>query len=366
MTRRPRGVRAGAPPAVLLIASFVPVSCAGTSGEPATPALAPPRLDDSSRGPGPSAAPRPLPASPLAYAPTSAAVAPPREEAASLPPGVLRRVGGREVTAADLGEHVLRYEPEVALRALDAVAEAVLVGQEAAREGVTVAGAVVDAAAAAVLEERRRALRLDWGAAADLDAVLRERYGRSPEAFRDDVRAAVHVRLLRDRLVRLSQLREDGIEIRVLVLPDEATAAEAARQVRGGADPTLLARRIGARPPASPAPMTRGDVPEPALREALFSAAPGAVLDPVPFDAETPGRDGETTRAWQVFKVVRSWRGSDAPWAEIGPAVEASLASAPVRESEARRWRSALEARADAAPSEAGAAKGLGPDPETR
>ena len=96
----------------------------------------------------------------------------------------------------------------------------------------------------------------------------------------------------------------------------------------------------------------------------------GTVLDPVPFDAEAPGRAGETVRAWQVFKVVRVWRGSPAPWTSIGADVVASLAAAPVRESEVRRWRARAAEAASADPAAGnggdGAAKGLAPRREAR
>jgi len=296
------------------------------------------------------------------------------------PAGVLRRIGGRTVTAADVGEHVLRHDPEAALRAIEVLAEAAVVEEEAALEGVSVPEAAAEAATDRAMEERRRSIRLDHGAGVDPDAVLVERYGRTPAAVREDLRAAVRTRMLRDRLVRLSQVRADGVEIRVIVFPDEASAAAAARQVRGGADPTLLARKLGLRAPAAPPPLTREDVPEPAVRESLFGAASGAVLDPMPFDAEDPARPGETRRAWQVFKVVRSWRGSEAPWAEIAAEVEASLAAAPVREAEVRRWRARAEARIAAAAAARGttaapdgtpesaddAAKGLAPPADAR
>jgi hypothetical protein len=96
---------------------------------------------------------------------------------------------------------------------------------------------------------------------------------------------------------------------------------------------TLLSDRAGVRRPAAPAPAARGEIPEKELEAKLFSAAAGDVLDPVPFEA--PGKG----TFWQVFKVVRAWRGTGGPWDTVEARVEDSLRTSPVSEDEYRRWR---------------------------
>lgn len=367
-----RAARAGGAAALLGLAGCAlepaapprPAPGASDAAAPKPGPARPPRLPaaawvESAAAPPPASLPAPTARGPSA--PVRVAAGPPEE------PAPIVRVGQRTVTTADLGDHVLRYEPETALRALDALAEAALVEQEAVREGVTADPATVRAAVDRAVEERRRGVRLEYGAGAELEDVLRERHGRSLVEFRDDVALAERLRLLRDRLVRLSQMREDGVEIRVLVLPEAEVAAGSVEQVRAGADLTLLARRHGVRPPSAPPPLRRTDVPDAAVREALFAAAPGDVLDPVAFDAEVPGRPGEVRRAWQVFKVVGRWTADPAPWPAIAPRVEASLARAPVTEAEIRRWRAAAETRLSVSgASRASGAKPLAPPPEAR
>lgn len=229
--------------------------------------------------------------------------------------------------------------PDRAAEALDRLVEEEVVRSEASRESVSVADEELAARVDRHVEERRREFRVQYGAAADFEAHLRERYGRDLASFRADAERYVRTSLLRDRLVRLDQVREDGVEVRVLVLGSEETALAAAKSLREGADMTILAERLGVRRPASPAPAARGEIPEKDLEERLFAGSPGDVLEPLPFTAP----DGRTF--WQVFKVTRVWRGSDDPWPRIAARVEDSLRAAPVGEDEEGRWRRRAFAR---------------------
>jgi hypothetical protein len=252
---------------------------------------------------------------------------------------VLWRVDGREITAADLGDFVLRYLPDRAAEALDQLVDEAVVAAEAARESVTVADADVEGAADAYVEDRRRSVRVQFGPSTDFETLLRERWGRDLAQFRADAVRLVRVALVRDRLVRLDQMREDGVEVRVLVLPSEDAARAAAASLREGADMTRYADRAGLRRPSAPAPTARGEIPEKDLEARLFAASAGDVLDPVAFT----GQDGGVF--WQVFRVARAWRGSDEPWTAIAPRVEESLRASAVTDAEYRRWRARAFAR---------------------
>jgi hypothetical protein len=250
---------------------------------------------------------------------------------------VLGSIDGKPLTRADLGDFVLRYEPERAAQTLDRMLEAAVVTAEAARESVVVPQAQLDAQVDAWLEERRRDARVQYGE--DFEHVLRELYGRGLDDWRADAAALARIALLRERLVRLDQVREDGVEVRVLVLPDEAAARRAATSLREGADVTLYAQRAGISPPTAPATFAKGEIPDKDLEALLFAAKDGEVPDPVPFEAAAGGR------RWQVFKVVRAWKADLRPWPEIASAIEQSLATAPVAEEELRRWRRRAFAR---------------------
>lgn len=246
---------------------------------------------------------------------------------------VLWRVDGREIRTADLGDFVLRFLPDRAAEALDQLLDEAVVAAEAARESVSVDDADVARAADAYVEDRRRSARIQYGPATDFEKLLRERWGRDLAQFRADAARVVRAALLRDRLVRLDQLREDGVEVRVLVLPTEEAARLAATSVREGADMTRYADRAGVRRPAAPAPVARGEISEKGLEARLFAASAGDVLDPVPFTAEGGGV------AWQVFRVTRSWSGTAEPWSALAPRVLESLRAAAVTDAEVRRWR---------------------------
>ena len=252
---------------------------------------------------------------------------------------MLFRVDGRELTTADLGDFVLRFLPDSAAAALGELRDEAVVLAEAARERVTVPDADVARGVDAYVEDKRRSARVQFGASADFETLLRERWGRDLGRFRADAARPVRTALLRERLVRLDQFREDGVEVRVLVVPSEEAAREAAARLREGADMTRYADAAGLRRPAAPAPSSRGEIPEKDLEARLFAASAGEVLDPVPFTAP----DG--TVAWQVFRVTRSWRGTAEPWESLAPRVLESLAADAVTEAELRRWRARAYAR---------------------
>jgi hypothetical protein len=283
---------------------------------------------------------RALPASPLASRPPAGNLPvpdpPPARAGAD---AEIWSVDGRAVTTSDLGDFVLRYSPDRAAEALDQLLDEAVIRAEAARERVSVADAVVAARTDAWIDDRRREARVQYGATTDFEKLLRERYGRDLASYRADAERIVGALCLRDRLVRVDQFREDGVEVRVLVLPAKADADAAAKSLRDGADMTLFAERAGLRRPATPAPAARGEIPEKEVEARLFAAAAGDVLDPVPFDVAGKGT------FWQVFKVTRAWRGSSEPWTALAARVEESLAGAPVTDDEYLRWRRRAFAR---------------------
>jgi hypothetical protein len=248
------------------------------------------------------------------------------------------------VTAGDLGDHVRRWYPDVAAEALERIVDGLVVAGEAHREGVSVPDGDVIAAAQSAADERLRQIRLAYGAASDPERLLLERFGRTRADLVADAAVAVRTALLRDRLVRLSGARSDAVEIRVLVFATQAEAAAAAARLREGADMTILARRMAVDPPAAPPPLRREDIPDAALRALLFAAAPGAVPDPVPYDAGDADRQGGG-QAWQVFKVVRIRRATTEPWSALAAGIEAGLRDVPLDAVELRRWQAEAYAR---------------------
>lgn len=322
-----------------LLASLLAAACAGDGSAPGgtvDPALRPPPIAPG-EAPRPATAAAPLPRTGGPGIVLPAPQAPGFLAAAAGSRGTLVRVGARDVTTADLGEHVRRWHPDVAAAALERIVEGLVVAGEAAREGVSVAEADVLAAAERAATDRLREIRLEYGVAEDPERLLRERFGRTRADLVADAAGAIRTTFLRDRLVRLSQFRSDAVEIRVLVFATRDEAAAAVERLREGADMTILARRMSADPPAAPPPLRRDDVPDAALRKLLFEAEAGTVTDPVPYDTGDADRRGGGT-AWQVFKVLRVRRATSEPWAALAPQIERGLLDAPVEQAELRRW----------------------------
>ncbi len=247
--------------------------------------------------------------------------------------GVLYTINGSPLTDGDLGDFILRYFPDRARDALGQLVDEAVVHAEAAREGVTVADDLVAERAAAYLDERRRQVRVEYGADATLEDLLESGFGRTFETFRADALRLARVAVLRDRLVRLDQLRADRVEVRAVVFPDEAGALAATERLREGADLTLLARRLGLRAPSAPPPLAREDITPRERADEVFAAPPGTILPPRSFTAP----DG---RQWyEVVKVVGVTRARDATWDALREELEAAIARKPVGVEEYLAWR---------------------------
>lgn len=234
---------------------------------------------------------------------------------------VLYRVGGVEITKAEVGDFVLRYVPERSGEVLTQLLDEALAELDAAREGVTLAPGLVDARVDAHLEATRREARVQYGTDVDLATVLERRFGSTVERYRRDAARLERTRLLIDRLALLDRRRVERVDLRVLVLPSETAAREALRRLREGADMALLASAERVRPPAAPPPLTRDEIGDPELAAKLFEAEPGDYIEPVAFsDPDDPGRTFH-----QVFRVVRHLPASDRPWSELRDEIEREL-----------------------------------------
>ncbi len=303
-----------------------------------------PRLDEGAPGGDPIDEPprerrrRRVPLPPVAQTPDAPRAA--RLPSPASRDATLYVIAGRPLTAADLGDFILRYFPDRAREPLGQLVDEVLVQHEAARENVTVDEPRVSERTAVYLEERRREVRVQYGEDATLEDLLARSFGRTLEEFGHDAERLARVGLLRDRLVRLEQRREERVEVRALTFEDEEQARAAARNLREGADMTLLARRLGLRAPSAPPPLGRSDV-QPAERAAeVFAAAPGTVLEPRAFT----GRDGRVW--WEVIKIVGAWPADDRPWRELAAVIEKGLAARPVGVPEYLAWRRRVVRRA--------------------
>jgi len=318
--------------------TLVAGACAAAPAATLSPAERPPtpRLDDGGgvdpldeRPARPSSVRAPLP--PIAdpgELPAATGLPSPADEGATL-----YVIGDRAITTASLGDFSLRYFPDRVRDPLGQLVDEALVDLEAARHGVDVSAELVAERADAHIEARRKTVRVEYGADASLEELLASSFGRTFEQFEQDARRLARIALLRDRLVRLDQLRDERVEVRALTFADEASARAAAESLRTGADMTLLARRLGLRPPAAPPPFARDEITPPERAAQVFAAQPGEVLAPRAFT----GSDGATW--YELIKVVEKTSARSEPWAELRDEIAAGLAARPVGVPEYLAWR---------------------------
>jgi len=316
------------------------LSCACATPPPETLAPAgrppPPRIDDTSgRDPldeAPARSPRervPLP--PIAdpgELPAATGLPSPSGLGATL-----YVIGDREISAAALGDFILRYFPDRVRDPLGQLVDEALVEIEVARQGVSIAPELVAERANAHIEARRKEVRVEYGADASLEDLLASSFGRSIEEFQQDAQRLARIALLRDRLVRLDQLRVDRVEVRALTFADQKAAESAATRLATGADMTLLARRLGLRPPVAPPPFARDEITPPERAEQVFAAQPGEVLEPRAFT----GSDGRTW--YEVIKVVAKTQARTEPWERLRDEIAADVVARPVGVPEYLAWR---------------------------
>ena len=303
-----------------------------------------PRIGEPGEGPDPlDEAPRRTPRNNVPAPPVAVAIEATAASGLPSPAGsdaTLYVIGERALTAADLGDFILRYFPDRAREPLGQLVDAALVDHEATREQVNVSDAQVRERAEVYIAERRREVRIQYGEETTLEQLLERSFGRTLDEFRRDAERLARVGLVRDRLVRLEQRRLDRVDVRALTFAEESEARNAVDRLRAGADLTLLAQRLGMRPPSAPPPLGRDDIRPVERAEELFGKTAGEVLDARAFTAP----DGSTW--WEVVKVVEIWSGDDRPWAALRDAIETSIAVRAVGVPEYLAWRRRVLRRA--------------------
>jgi parvulin-like peptidyl-prolyl isomerase len=240
-------------------------------------------------------------------------------------------VDGVPVRASEVARALFRFDTGRAHDVLNQVLESRIIEADAAALGVAVPREEIAVRVEEEFRARQTEIRVQYGPEVTLEGFLRERYGATPASFRRDLEDLVRLASLRDRLVRFEATREDRIRIRVMVLPDEASARDAARRLREGADFTALARQVSLAPPQDLPSFRREEIRPPELAEELFAMAAGEISRPV-----RVARDGK--QVFEVFKVVERSPARDLPWADLAKEVEKGIRERPVGIPEYLLW----------------------------
>jgi hypothetical protein len=252
-----------------------------------------------------------------------------------VPPGAgdpaVAEVDGVPVLASEIARFMFRFDSSRALDALNQVLDSRILDADAAARGITIPPEEITARTEQEVRAREAEIRVQYGPGVTLEAYLRERFGFTPESYRRDLGEVVRLQALRDRLVRFEASREERIRIRVLATGDEASAREAARRLREGADFTALARQVSLVPPAELPSYRREEIQPPELADELFGMEPGQVSRPV-----RVAREGK--ELFEVFKVAEKTPARDLPWPDLAREIEKGILERPVGLPEYVQW----------------------------
>jgi len=249
--------------------------------------------------------------------------------------GVIARVAGREIGAAQLLEQWLQRDSSGLWDQLNLLIAGELARLEAERLGVHIGPLEADRRLSAHLGALTELWRERYPSET-FDRVLRERLQLDPERFRARLRAETLRELVTERVVRFSSLGSERARLRVATLATREAALDIAVRARAGEDLAELARAHsldpsgkagGLLPPiafAADAPLAR-----------LAFAAPVGVVDG-PFELGT---------RHVVLRVEERIAPLAGTYAERAEDVEASLAAEPVSEAEFVAWQVEAERR---------------------
>jgi parvulin-like peptidyl-prolyl isomerase len=251
---------------------------------------------------------------------------------------VVAVVGSEEIRESDIGEFVIRYFRDRANEALTQLIDSILIEREAGSTGISVPATAVTEAVDRELAEQERKVRIRLGADVSYESYLLDRYGVGLAEHRRDLTALMRTRLLRDRVIRFMQLREERVRVRDAVFATSADAARAARSARDGADLHLLAGKTGIGPSAVLPPLARGDFTPVSLGDSAFALGRGEVSEPVAVA-------GEERTVWHVLKCIERIPAKTGDWDSLRKEIEAGIRDRPVEQWEYARWAQKMRDR---------------------
>ena len=238
----------------------------------------------------------------------------------------MARVGEKEIRESDIGEFVIRYLRDRANEALTHLIDAAILEKEARELGIAVAPDALRAEVAGQLADRERTVKEQFGAETTLETYLRDRFGITVAEHREDLGALIRTRMLRDRVIRFSQTRQERVRVRDAIFPSEETAVRGVKSAREGADLDRLAGEIGRGSTVLPA-LAEDEFAEPSLGSAAFALSRGEVSDPVPV--------GEV---FHVLKALGRVPARSESWESLSDELEAGIKNRAIEQWEYTLW----------------------------
>jgi parvulin-like peptidyl-prolyl isomerase len=251
---------------------------------------------------------------------------------------VVARVEKDAIRRSDIGEFMIRFFRDQANQALNHLVDERIIEREVKTHGIGMPTGEVARAVDQELERRENEVKVQFGAETTLESYLEERYGSKLDEHRTNLERLYEVRLLRDRVIRFQQIREDRVEARDAVFATLAEARKAAASIRAGADLETIAKDKGLRPDVVLPPTPRDALDPPELAAAVFALEEGQVSEPIAVE------EGDRT-VYHVFKVVRRMPARDLTWEQAREEVEKGLAERPLRQYEHLQWARQMRER---------------------
>ncbi len=253
------------------------------------------------------------------------------DRAGSSQPEVVARVAGEPIDKRDLADFICLMEPATARFMTEKLVQFRIIRNEMKRLKVEVSEDQVRAIMARELEKVIQAAKAKNQ---DLDAFLLDREGETLETFKVLEPIRIRTAMAYDRVLRYTQVLEDRVEGRILVVGSRAEAEEVLEKLEAGADFGALARKVslhlthvsGGRLP----PLGRWNV-EPELEKVFFSLPPGGVSSPIEF------KEGDKTR-FVILKCIRFHPARRVSFAEVREEIEEGLRNRGVEDMERSGW----------------------------
>ena len=251
------------------------------------------------------------------------------------------RVAGRAIGTADLADVFQYFFRDAYYEAIGYLIENEIVRAEAVRLGVMLTRDELEPAVDHELELQSGELAAQFGGEVSLEEFVADNFKLDLEAYRERVTDVVRSRLLRDRIIRYSLLREGSVDVRRIAVADRALAEEIERKIEAGADFDVLAKQhslaLSRGREGLLEEVRRGFLP-PEVDQAVFSLEPREttpILEVV--------EDGGTH--YDLYRLIRREPAQRVSYGAVRDQIVTDLDARPVAPLEVLQWNRAVARR---------------------